>query len=395
MARSPIRTLVEKGIEAGADYIPDVVEGPLRSVMNMPSLTVPRKATTRQTSLAAKTEKPKTEKAKTTKVATPAAPAKPPKKKKVATKEPEKTFAVPVSPETSNPLMGLHNTSERKLGMVQRLGGFPVPSLAVVNPENKFEGFGDISLIAPKALVTPKSGNPVYASDVYSARFPALNEDETKIFRGYTDNGRRYAPLTLANVVREMRGNPRNAENWNYGAGSVRAVVTPEFRSMGEMRDARTRIIPSSDFAPLGDEANDMLYALGEKFLPYSKFARPSILDFPEQLAEAARIGFHDLNYNYENLPPELLNEARSYLGHLRDMPTEYFEAKPQRGVDLSEFAGAIVPASTSDEILEMLQNKGVSDIQRYDRDRLRGLPTRQEALNKFRVHRFARGGAA
>jgi hypothetical protein len=84
MARSPIRTLVEKGIEAGADYIPDVVEGPLRSVMNMPSLTVPRKATTRQTSLAAKTEKPKTEKAKTTKAATPAAPAKPPKKKKVA-----------------------------------------------------------------------------------------------------------------------------------------------------------------------------------------------------------------------------------------------------------------------------------------------------------------------
>ena len=84
MSKSPIRTLVEKGIEAGADYIPDVVEGPLRSVMNMPSLTVPRKATTRQTSLAAKTEKPKTEKAKTTKVATPAAPAKPPRKKKVA-----------------------------------------------------------------------------------------------------------------------------------------------------------------------------------------------------------------------------------------------------------------------------------------------------------------------
>ena len=38
MARSPIRRLVERGIEAGADYIPDVVEGPLRGIMNMPDL---------------------------------------------------------------------------------------------------------------------------------------------------------------------------------------------------------------------------------------------------------------------------------------------------------------------------------------------------------------------
>jgi hypothetical protein len=313
---------------------------------------------------------------------------------KGATKKATKTFAVPMAPETSKPLMGLHNINERKLGMVQRLGGLPVPSIAVVNPEHKFEGFGDISLVAPKTLVTPKSGNPVYASDVYSARFPALSDDETKIFRGYTDNGRRYSPLTLANAVREMKGNPRNAENMNYGAGSVRAVVTPQFRSMGEMQGARDRIIPSSDFAPLKDEANDLLYALGEKFIPHSKFARASVLDFPEQLAEAARVGFRDLDYNYENLPPELLDEARAYLGYLRDMPTEYFEAKPQRGVGLEEFAGAIVPMDTSDEVMQLLQSKGITDVQRYDRDQTRGLPTRQEALNRFRVHRFAAGGS-
>ena len=311
-----------------------------------------------------------------------------------AAKTTTKAFAVPVSAEASNPLMGLHNLNERKLGMAQRLGGLPVPSIAVVNPEHKFEGFGNISLVAPKTLVTPKSGNPVYASDVYSARFPALNDDETKIFRGYTDNGRLYSPLTLANAVREMKGNPRNAESTNYGAGSVRAVVTPQFRSMGEMQGARERVISSSEFAPLKDEANDLLYALGEKFAPYSKFARPSVLDFPEQLAEAARVGFHDLNHSYENLPPELLDEARSFLGYLRDMPTEYFEAKPQRGVNLGEFAGAVVPMDTSDEVIQLLQNKGISDIQRYDRDRLRGLPTRQEALDLFRVHRFADGGS-
>ena len=82
--RERLKVLANTVLGAGADYIPDVIEKPLRDVLDLPSLTVPRKATTRQTSLAAKTEKPKTEKAKTTKAATPAAPAKPPKKKKVA-----------------------------------------------------------------------------------------------------------------------------------------------------------------------------------------------------------------------------------------------------------------------------------------------------------------------
>jgi hypothetical protein len=44
MARSPIRRLVERGIEAGADYIPDVVEGPLRGIMNMPDLAAKPRA---------------------------------------------------------------------------------------------------------------------------------------------------------------------------------------------------------------------------------------------------------------------------------------------------------------------------------------------------------------
>ena len=359
-----------------------------------------RAARKKETSLAAKGEETAIAKPTGSKPAA-TAPSKPKTEKPLAAKptgekpKGQKVAAVPAAPETKKPLMGLHNINERKLGMANRLGGLPVPSIAVANPELGFENFGNISLVAPQKLVTPSAGNPVFGADVYSARFPALSDDETKIFRGYTDNGRKYSPLTLANVVREMRGNPRNAEGSNYGAGSVRAVVAPEFKSVREMQNAREQIIPSKEFQSLKDEANDRLYSLGERFLPFSKYSRPSVLDFPEQLAEAARVGFHDLDYNYENLPPELLREAQSYLDYLRDMPTEYFEAKPQRGVSLGEFAGAVVPKDTSDEVIQILQNQGLSDIQRYDPDRLLGLPTRKEALERFRIHRFKHGGLA
>ena len=39
MAKTPVRRLIEQGIEAGADYIPDVIETPLRRAF---SIDVPK-----------------------------------------------------------------------------------------------------------------------------------------------------------------------------------------------------------------------------------------------------------------------------------------------------------------------------------------------------------------
>lgn len=57
MARTPFRRLIEKGIEAGADYIPDTFEVPLRRVFDMdtPSMAI----TPKKRAPKAKAEKPK------------------------------------------------------------------------------------------------------------------------------------------------------------------------------------------------------------------------------------------------------------------------------------------------------------------------------------------------
>lgn len=54
---------VKAAVETGADYIPDVVEGPLRRALDLPELSVPkRKAAAKRKPSTAKVEKPKTEK---------------------------------------------------------------------------------------------------------------------------------------------------------------------------------------------------------------------------------------------------------------------------------------------------------------------------------------------
>lgn len=61
MAQTPVRRLIEKGIEAGADYIPDAFEVPLRRVFNMDTPSM--KVTPKKRASKAKVEKPTKKKA--------------------------------------------------------------------------------------------------------------------------------------------------------------------------------------------------------------------------------------------------------------------------------------------------------------------------------------------
>jgi hypothetical protein len=291
-------------------------------------------------------------------------------------------------------LMGIHNTAEgRKLDMIERLGGLPAPSIAITKPSQGYTPFGDISLIAPVEMVTPSRKTPVFGSDVYSPRFPNVEGDQ--IFRGFTPAGnRRYAPLTMENVLREMKGNVRGGESFNYGPASIRAQVTPQFGSLPEMQAAREKIIPSSEFGAQKDMSTEMMERLRERFEPYFKPTDPyrrSWSAFPEVLTDYARTGRpSEFAYDYKDLPAEALTDARSFLSHLRDMPTEYFEAKPQRAVPLSEFSGAVVPADVPGSVVDRIRNMGISRIEEYGDD-----ASRAAALMKFVGEQgFADGGA-
>ena len=62
-------------------------------------------------------------------------------------------------------------------------------------------------------------------------------------------------------------------------------------------------------------------------------------------------------------------------------MPTEYFEIKPRRGVDLSEFKGAIIPGHMdySKNIKKILKKSGVKKIMEYGSDE-----ERKQLFKKF-----------
>lgn len=297
-------------------------------------------------------------------------------------------------PKPDPALLTVHNVRSHRLPMAERLGGAPVPSLAIINPEHGFKSFGDITMVGSPEMARPSRLNPVFASDVYSPRFPSIEDDGERIFRGFTPSGnRKYAPLTMENVVREMKGNVRGGENYNYGAGNVRASVTPQFKSLKEIQGARNKIISEEKFGPLKEQSNNMLFELAEKFYPYSKysnspFGHASI--FAETLSDVGKGRKSAFAQDYENLPEELKQEAINYLKYLRDMPTEYFEAKPQRAVGYGEFEGAIVPQDILEEVSPALKRLGTKEIIPYNREET---GAQQRALELFKPQFFADGG--
>ena len=51
------------------------------------------------------------------------------------------------------------------------------------------------------------------------------------------------------------------------------------------------------------------------------------------------------------------------------DWPHIYFESKPKRVVDLSEFGGAIVPKGSEPQIRKILEKYGITRLKTYETD--------------------------
>ncbi len=70
-----------------------------------------------------------------------------------------------------------HNLSPEKLYAAEKLGGMPVPSLAISKVNEPLTNFGDITLVAGKEMAVPSKTNLAFKSDAYTARKPQIVYD--------------------------------------------------------------------------------------------------------------------------------------------------------------------------------------------------------------------------
>lgn len=380
------------------------------------------------------------------------------------------------------PLIVQHNLSAANLRHARRLGGLPVPSLAITLAESPLTGFGEITLIGDPAMADPKGyARPkVFGADIYSPRYPSIHykidqagqntlgrliakhadltteryfdldslqkegvdylrtnsavmaetleragvqieprvgdeaaesnkwrlnqlvgrrlrdairannlDDQLlavatevfaslnpteRIFRGYTNMGnRRYIAHTLENVVAILKKDLRGGEGFNYGVGSLRAKFTPQFRSVAQIKREAGRLLTKDQFEAVKGEVDKEFWRITEAL----GIRADTVIAVIE---DAAKMGVPRAlrEYQVEGVGEDVQADIAKFMTRLRHLPTEYFETKVLRDVDLAEFRVAVVPSDLPADAREILTGRGLTVV---EYDRAGGDSARREAV--------------
>lgn len=180
-----------------------------------------------------------------------------------------------------------------------------------------------------------------------------------RIDKGWSNDGERrlYAPHTLADMVKASKGRA-GSEDFDYGPMAWKAATMSPFQSLRDIQDSRG-LIRTEEKAAL-DAQEDQLANMG--------FDLARALGYRDTHPEMIMDGLRSKD-------PDVRALAQELRAALKSLPTEYFEAKPQRAVDMGEFKAAAVPQGM-DDAAAFLARKGL-DVRRIPE----GENSRRDAL--------------
>lgn len=181
-------------------------------------------------------------------------------------------------------------------------------------------------------------------------------------YKSYFYDGNSRKQYNQDTVLKYLIKNLRGGENWNYGAGNVRAMVTPEFKSIKEIKSAKDRLITDKEFDEIKDSMNNELLSIAGEIASKdisNKFTANDIATkFIQDYAKRGKRAISDYEVNATS---ENLKRIDEFLNKLKEAPTEYFEAKITRIAQPSEFHTAVVPDNASQKTLDALKKQGLN----------------------------------
>lgn len=304
-----------------------------------------------------------------------------------------KRFSLQEPIEETKDLIAVHNLTGEKLRKLLDLQGIPMPSIAITKSDATAEDFGEISLVFRKDAIDPADErNKVYDADAWTPMFPTLDKEEYRKTRAF-----------LEELVRTMQAQTKSGKNAQgfMGENTMRAAMANRFVSLGEIKEAREKLerLPKEEFEALREEMNQRLFGVLEKI--YNTGSQTGINevyemeDIGEQIqnmAEEAK-GVPSAQQIQQNLKKagypismELAEQTARVLAEIKEMPTDFFEAKPERVVEFAEVAAAVVPDDLETDLRKAVENK-VSQVLEYEAG---SKESRVQQLNRVEGVRFS-----
>ncbi len=197
-----------------------------------------------------------------------------------------------------------------------------------------------------------------------------------KIFEGYTPSGnRKFAPYDLKNVLRIMqKKNLKGSESIAGGsAHALRGIWAKELKSINEIRKEKGRLVDEAIYAEMDNvilnetsKLSDLLVSkekakeLEQSFVSPDEYMIDEALALIKPSSNIAKI----LEKADLKSDKQAVDAVKKYMKLVQDLPVKYFESKPQREVDFSEFEGVIMPKSNEyDTVSREMEDRGLRVI--------------------------------
>ena len=200
----------------------------------------------------------------------------------------------------------------------------------------------------------------------------------------YTSSGNRrsfaqtHYAYTLENIVRAMQETQeeRGGQVSGVTAGGLQASAVPSYRTIQEIRDDSGRLgsVETDSYKAQKEDVEAKIRAVTQRIMQTTKAHSDNSFEEGEiigtVLMDAAKgkrtidsimRTFAKEGYKISNVTAKQIQELYQSAAEL---PTEYFEAKPQRAVGFDEVLAAVIPDDSSDRLKTALRNAGVNTVE-------------------------------
>ena len=194
-------------------------------------------------------------------------------------------------------------------------------------------------------------------------------------FAGFTRDGDRiYKDNTLENVSRYMRLQGRTNAYDDHGLSATKSALLQRLTSLSQIRKNKARLQNESAYNKEYDALKDRLFSIISQLADMQEISSNRFMnvDYAEsRLQEAITkrnpIAHLNKEHGYGIDPAgEFADELNSFIKDVQQMPAKYFETKFERPVYLNEFAAAVMPTTTSEDIKQAISEAGLP-IFEYD----------------------------
>ena len=235
---------------------------------------------------------------------------------------------------------------------------------------------------------------------VLSSKYLRNNKDYYTASGNPRDFDSLHEEYNAENAVKIMRENSdTNAVNSMIGVslGELKAVLSKQYNTIDEIHQDKAKISEGFDeeIQAKHEECRAKFFDITKQVADSSPIdnrliahnnASQIILEALGKSKEAKGI-YNYINKNYTNqITMELAEEIENLAKDIMELPTRYFEAKPQRVVGFDEVGAVVIPYNADAKLKQELLNKGLS-IAEYNPE-VEG--DRKKVVNQFEDYKFS-----